>query len=88
LLLLLTAQRPAVDSPGARVGVTVSSKVGIAVVRNRIKRWVRELLRRRRAALPALDLVVIARPSAALASHAALDAELGGLLERAAEERR
>lgn len=49
-----------------RLGLTVSTKVGNAVVRNRIRRRLRELFRLKRANLPrGLDLVFIARPSAA-----------------------
>jgi len=51
-----------------RVGFTVSSKVGNAVVRNRIRRRLRELFRRQRDAFPeGLDVVLIARGSAAQA---------------------
>ncbi len=49
-----------------RLGLTVSTKVGNAVVRNRIRRCLRELFRVQKDALPrGLDLVFIARPSAA-----------------------
>jgi ribonuclease P protein component len=48
----------------ARVGITVSSKVGGAVVRNRVKRQLREAIRHELAGLPAVDLVLVARPSA------------------------
>lgn len=70
--------------PGSgRIGVTVSRKVGGAVVRNQVKRWIRECYRRRRAELPAeLDLVVVARPSAATASHEVLCRELTTLASR------
>ena len=72
--------------PGAttRVGITVSSRVGNAVVRNRIKRWIREHVRRRRAALPAGDLVVVAKASAATIAHPVLDRDLERLFARAA----
>jgi ribonuclease P protein component len=50
--------------PRPRIGITVSSKVGNAVERNRVKRWVREAWRSLDGDLPALDLVVIARPAA------------------------
>jgi ribonuclease P protein component len=47
----------------ARVGLTVSSKVGGSVVRNRIKRRLREAVRRELSGLPAVDLVLVARAS-------------------------
>jgi ribonuclease P protein component len=48
-----------------RLGVTVSSKVGGAVIRNRLKRRFKELFRRRRNLLPeSVDLVLIARRGA------------------------
>jgi ribonuclease P protein component len=72
----------------ARVGVTVSTKVGGATIRNRVKRWVREYLRRHRDELPVGDTVLVARPSAAEAAHVDVDRDLGRLLARAKEARR
>ncbi len=56
----------ALDSgaPRPRIGITVSSKVGNAVERNRVKRWIREGWRSVAGDLPAVDVVVIARPAA------------------------
>ncbi len=45
----------------ARLGITVTRKVGGAVRRNRIKRLVREWFRHRQAELESCDLVVIAK---------------------------
>jgi ribonuclease P protein component len=61
----------------SRLGVTVSSRVGNAVVRNRIKRLVREIFREWRQYLgAALDIVVIAKPDAAHITHAQAATEL------------
>ncbi|HEU4345097.1 MAG TPA: ribonuclease P protein component [Candidatus Binatia bacterium] len=46
----------------SRLGITVSGKVANAVVRNRLKRLVREVFRRHRHEFaPGLDILVIAR---------------------------
>lgn len=56
-----------------RLGLTVSTKVGNAVVRNRIRRRLREIFRKRRRELPeGIDLVLIARASAAEADFGEL----------------
>jgi ribonuclease P protein component len=71
------------DSNGARLGLAVSRKVSPrAVVRNRIKRIARDSFRRVRADLPAVDLVLLARPEAASASPAELAADLVTLWRR------
>lgn len=63
----------------ARLGLAVSRRVdGRAVVRNRIKRRLRELFRR--LPLRAGDCVVVARAGAATASQAVLEASLTRLL--------
>jgi ribonuclease P protein component len=49
----------------ARVGLVVSSKVGDAVLRNRVKRRLREAVRHELQQLPPVDVVLVARPSAA-----------------------
>jgi ribonuclease P protein component len=69
-----------------RLGVTVSRRVGNAVVRNRVKRRVREWFRRERVAMPpGLDWVVIARPEAARLPAQETWRELSELARAAAE---
>ena len=53
------------DEKRKRLGVTVSKRVGNAVIRNRVKRRIREWFRRTRGKLPdGSDIVVIARHAA------------------------
>jgi ribonuclease P protein component len=66
------------------VGITVSSRVGNAVVRNRLKRWIREYVRRHILELPAGDVVIVAKASAATSAHPVLDRDLARLISRAA----
>jgi ribonuclease P protein component len=72
------------DAPSraSRLGITVSRKVGGAVVRNKVKRWLRESYRRLADKQPEMsDVVVIAKPAAAASSYAGIDEELTRLLQ-------
>ena len=71
---------------GKRFGVTVTKKIGNAVVRNRMKRRFRELLRAvlPDSGLPDHDHVLIGREGGIERDFAALRAELGQALARAA----
>ena len=93
-LLLPVGPDCAAGTPGevlsgspAKVGFVVSRAVGSAVVRNRVKRRLRELMRGRLASLPRGCLLVLrAHPAAASARQADLAADLdlviGRLLRR------
>ncbi len=65
----------------ARLGITVSRKVGCAVRRNRIKRLVREVFRQATASTAdPIDIVVIARPGISLPTYVEVDQELASAL--------
>ncbi|HZU11262.1 MAG TPA: ribonuclease P protein component [Chloroflexota bacterium] len=70
-----------VRSPDLRVGFSVSKRVGKAVTRNRVKRVMREIARRDLGKMRrGQDLVFIARPAAAQATYADLDASMARAL--------
>ena len=82
--LVLQAEVP---SPVARLGITVTRKIGNAVERNRVKRAVRETFRRRRSDLrPGIALVVIARDGAARLEGGATASELEPIFARFAPD--
>jgi ribonuclease P protein component len=65
-----------------RAGFVVSRAVGIAVVRNRVRRRLRPLVREYLSSLPGGSLLVVrAHPSAATARQADLAAELGLVMD-------
>jgi len=64
-----------------RLGVSVSKKVGGAVVRNRIKRLIKENLRLISVST-GYDLVVVVRPTAAEANFHQIGKSLLNLLDR------
>ena len=71
------------DAGHCRLGVTVTRKIGGAVVRNRVKRVVREIFRCRRADFDMpVDLVVNAHRSIVVREARELEQELLSALQR------
>lgn len=67
----------------ARTGIVTSRRIGTAVVRNRVRRRLREIVRHARAAIrDGLWLVLVAKPPAARATFAMLREEWTQLARR------
>ena len=80
--LVLYARKNRTDTN--RVGITVSKKLGKAVVRNRVRRRLREAYRlNEERFLPGWDIVIVARSRAVTASFEKLTQSLLSLSEQA-----
>lgn len=75
------------DQSVPRIGLVISKKnVGGSVARNRVKRLCREVFRHRRAQLPVLDLVVLAKPGLSALSNEQIVAALNRLFDGMSEQ--
>ncbi len=82
-LLMLHYQPRATGNDDARLGVVIAKKLlKRAVDRNRVKRIVREQFRRRRAELPAYDLIVRLAVKPAPLDAGEVASDFGALLDR------
>jgi ribonuclease P protein component len=70
------------DSPGARLGIVASRKLGNAVRRNRAKRLIREIFRRLDAPSAGVDVVVIPRRELFDAPFTDLERDFGAAWRR------
>jgi len=72
--------------PHSRIGITATKKLGKANIRNRLKRWTREVYRRQREPIGidqrSLDVVVNVKPNAADASFDDYSRDFGRALQR------
>ena len=70
-----------------RVGYTVSKKVGNAVTRNRVKRWIREAVRHHHHCVDSqVDVVFIASPRTARSNYQRIEREIATALETIAAQ--
>jgi ribonuclease P protein component len=77
------------ELPESRFGVSIKKALGGAVVRNRIRRRLREIVRCHRSEIPAgWDIVIHPRSAVGKAPFAELTAELLRLLESAGQARK
>lgn len=78
------------DLPCSRLGITATKKLGNATIRNRMKRWTREVYRRQRPILDldrlALDFVINVKPNAAEATFQEYDQDLTKAFRRVVSE--
>ena len=71
--------RPNAFNP-VRVGIVVSKKVGKAVVRNKVRRRIKEILRKMH--LPPSESVIVAQPEAATATYWELLRDLSNAMKK------
>ena len=71
------------ELPYCRLGLSVSRKIGDAVVRNRIKRRLREIFRQQLAGKPlCYDIVVVARNASSVAEFSDLQTSVMKVFDR------
>ena len=85
---VLQALKTPVDTAGPRFGFTVTKKIGNAVVRNRIRRRLREAVRLSDGAAPGVDYVLVGRHAALTLQFDRLVADLrSGFLALAQDDK-
>jgi ribonuclease P protein component len=72
-----TTEEPQAAAKTPRLGIVVTKKIGTAVERNRIKRRIREVFRKRAHSLPPMDVIVVPKRTCLDASEGELRNDLG-----------
>jgi ribonuclease P protein component len=73
------------DRTSARLGITTTKRIGSAVVRNRVRRMIREAFRRNRDVFPpSTDVIVVAKRASIDVAAAAIAEDLALLGRRVA----
>lgn len=77
-------RHPSIPGEGFRLGISVSKKVGNAVVRNRLRRMIKEIVRLNGDKLaPRKDLILIVRKPAAEMEYAEMEKSILHVFKRA-----
>jgi len=67
----------------SRLGITVSTKVGKAVVRNRVRRRLREIYRLHKAEIKSgFDVIIVARAKSPYAAYSQLERDFLRLMDK------
>lgn len=81
-LFLAIVVETSVAAPVGRVGLTVTKRIGNAVIRNRIKRRARDWLRRHGWVPAGRDVVLVAKDAAATSTSADIGQDLARVVAR------
>jgi len=81
-LFMAMVVETAASAPVGRVGLTVTKRIGNAVIRNRIKRRARDWLRRHGWVPAGRDVVLVAKDGAARSTSAEIGLDLARLVAR------
>jgi len=80
--LVIYRSEPLAGDASSHIGITVSKSIGKAVLRNLIRRRLAAIVRESLVAKPAMRLLLVARPPAAQATFGDLRAEVTSTLGR------
>ncbi len=83
-LFVALVVQTAATAPLGRVGLTVTKRIGNAVIRNRIKRRARDWLRRHGWVPAGRDVVIVAKEAAATSTSAEIGHDLARVVSKVA----